>query len=930
MGFFSGKTRRYGGVSNSRMYKNNEYPRAIKDSSASYISDYPHMTNPSETSMADYNALGMEQSIVPAFKKAVRYASSETFRTARQVNHTILEIGDTDLLINAIVDEMHLEFPNNLIVNYILLEDLDYAHLTRQFLIDDYNYSPISNGLTIEGQDYWLADAVLYLNTRKDQVVMGNSFTSTRIPGRDFDNTRPYTPWVYREDIPDIRYWDKETQTYKYRRPRDYYRFKEKAELSLIEKYTHNFYEVHEEITTYTEVIDPDTGEISIEESHTTTHPEIIDIVNNLPTDITLHEFQTILIEETHEIITDTLEEYRVRITKRYDSSYYPNTLIKGTHTINFDEYFMDLPTIPEMGDWQDEDYSEEVDEYIDEVENEETSGDIFSSSYIISIGFSYINSDGDKVVTYRTLVDNRKDGTTLGLISERYDNIIWENTVINEIGFLMPSLHLRYANKNIEKESTEQWIRDAYPIYKKYANKLGIKYHSFLDNMYDDMLEEAENKDEFKDNWSKVRTVSLVFGIDVNTKDEFLYKYIYEFFANYIVEEVLPTKPDLFSVFDQKIRKTDTLSNEGFSWRGVRRYLVELKLYDEVTEEYKADTYYNKENFIEEVEVGGGGIIEIIIKANSSNECLRLFKQISPTHCEVYEVIGFVRTVQITDKTSVRGFTEEADNADHLIPLNPSILFRCYKSFKDKEAAIYKSMYIEFLSYVEVKEKWYQTGLFKMFTIAVGAAIGFFFPPAGVAAMSLSTAAMVAVSTLISIAINIGISIAIKLIVKAFGLENSRLFAILVAIAAIAFGAYNALGSMANLFKTFQLFFNKITTYMVQAASGLLNEVNMLIGVEMQEEAKTQKEKLKELESHAENMFGYLVDDTQDFYGINRNYISPMIKLGSNIDQIMAEATNYNRMADVIDYIHTYPDYIISLPTLEETIQAMQQNGQQ
>ena len=116
----------------------------------------------------------------------------------------------------------------------------------------------------------------------------------------------------------------------------------------------------------------------------------------------------------------------------------------------------------------------------------------------------------------------------------------------------------------------------------------------------------------------------------------------------------------------------------------------------------------------------------------------------------------------------------------------------------------------------------------------------------------------------------------------------------------------------------------------MVQAASGLLNEVNMLIGVEMQEEAKTQKEKLKELESHAENMFGYLVDDTQDFYGINRNYISPMIKLGSNIDQIMTEVTNYNRMADVIDYIHTYPDYIISLPTLEETIQAMQQNGQQ
>lgn len=123
-------------------------------------------------------------------------------------------------------------------------------------------------------------------------------------------------------------------------------------------------------------------------------------------------------------------------------------------------------------------------------------------------------------------------------------------------------------------------------------------------------------------------------------------------------------------------------------------------------------------------------------------------------------------------------------------------------------------------------------------------------------------------------------------------------------------------------------LFFNKITVYMIQAANGLLNEANVLIGVEMEEEAKANRQKLKDLETHADNMFGYLVDDSGD-YSVNRNYISPLINIGMSIDQIMSEVTNYNRMADVIDYNHNYVDHILALPTLEETIQSMHSSKQ-
>ena len=911
MGIFSRKTRHYGGVSNSRMFSDREYPRALKDSTASYIKDQPNMNNPSAIDLWDYNNMGIEQSIVPKFRKAARYVQTEAYITNSGYNTSAILEGDIDKVRTAIENEMKREIGSSLIINYMLLEYVDYAHLIRQILIEDYAYSPISNSLTIGGQDYWLSDAVLHLFERQDIDPVGYSFTTPEVPGRNWDTTRPYTEWVYAEDIPKINKYNPRTGEVEQVYPASYYEFKETAVLSLIEKYTHEFYEVTDTVTTTTTTIDPETGKEITETTTVDNNPVITDIYNNVPSGVPVREYRTILEEEYSEVIIDTPEKKIVRVTKKYDSSYYPQTLIKGTHTVELSDYFAASPRIPEMGEWHEGSDNQDVEDYIEDFENGLDKGDIFGSSYIISISYSYINTDGERVETYRTLVDNKKPNTPLGDILSSYDNIIMDSISMVDVGFFMPEIFYRQYNKDVNKNN----FPNQYKYYKKYSKKLGIDYDDFIPELYEGMMEESGDKSKSRDNWSKVRSVCVVFGIDINTSDNFLYEYLFEFFKVHCPktegEETNPAK----SIVIQ-----DSWSTDEYRWEGSTRKVITKNILKE-GEVFKEDTFYDKKKELKGISIQGRSNIPF-------SWITTITKQISPTECEVIEIINYKRHVKIVDEKWVVSGSKEYGEASLLVPISPSLLLRTYRSFKDKEAAIYKSIYVEFLSYVKVKEKWYQTKIFKFIIFAIGVAITFFFPPAFLATAALSTAASVAVSVIVSTAISMAVSYGIKLIVKAFGLENSKLAAIVLAVVAIAFGAYSAIGNLASLMKSFMLFFNKITVYMIQAANGLLNEVTVLIGVEMEEEAKSNKQKLKDLETHADNMFGYLVDDSGDF-GSNRNYISPLIKIGMSIDQIMSEATNYNKMSDVIDYNHNYADYILALPTLEETIQSMHSSKQ-
>lgn len=111
----------------------------------------------------------------------------------------------------------------------------------------------------------------------------------------------------------------------------------------------------------------------------------------------------------------------------------------------------------------------------------------------------------------------------------------------------------------------------------------------------------------------------------------------------------------------------------------------------------------------------------------------------------------------------------------------------------------------------------------------------------------------------------------------------------------------------------------------MLSASDKLFNMSMQQIGVEFEEEMKEKKQKLEDFQTYAESILAYKIDDSGDYLDdFTRNYISPHIGLGMSIDEIMYDATDYNKMTTSIEYVHDYAGFILELPTLNETIRFM------
>ena len=79
MGIFSGKTKKYVGISNGKLIDETKRPRALIDSTAAYINDYGYMKNKNAVSLVDYNLKGMQESIVPAVNRFNRFSDTTKY-----------------------------------------------------------------------------------------------------------------------------------------------------------------------------------------------------------------------------------------------------------------------------------------------------------------------------------------------------------------------------------------------------------------------------------------------------------------------------------------------------------------------------------------------------------------------------------------------------------------------------------------------------------------------------------------------------------------------------------------------------------------------------------------------------------------------------------------------------------------------------------
>ena len=92
MGIFSGKTKKYVGISNGKLIDETKRPRVLIDSTAAYINDYGYMKNKNAVSLVDYNLKGIQESIVPAVNRFNRFSDSTGYGVVGKLKASYLNL----------------------------------------------------------------------------------------------------------------------------------------------------------------------------------------------------------------------------------------------------------------------------------------------------------------------------------------------------------------------------------------------------------------------------------------------------------------------------------------------------------------------------------------------------------------------------------------------------------------------------------------------------------------------------------------------------------------------------------------------------------------------------------------------------------------------------------------------------------------------
>lgn len=819
MGLFSGKTKTYVGISNSRMFETEDIPNSIKDSTAGYIKDIGENKN-NGNYITDYNRLAMEGSIVMNIKKAFNFIKSDNDNYVRYDSNELNIINPETLendLINKILYKARLIYPQAEI-NYYNYEYLDMAHIVKVALDKDYNWNSYDNTMKFNGLNGWLYSIDITLSEMQEEPSLGNSFVSGETATRVKDTSKPFKSFIYEENIRD------------------------KFLIKFMPKYTKS-------ITNTKKVYkDKTLDEVTLEEESSITNSD------DKPIEESSTIYETNIMNETvntYDDPNDSNIEITETITGILELSY-GNIKQKTRYLEDYINYLPeDLPVID--GESPTPELTPSLVEYINRVNNGEIEPDSLNGNLIVLISLK-IDSETNK----HFIVSDYSDTGIEGEIAVGIKELIYSSSISD----FMPAIHIKVNDEALKKED------DEWRMNNLYAKRLGIK----LNGLYGKITESMKNDRD------KIRHAYIQFGVNIASENRLEMKYVCDFFADQLAGESSSSAKSL-------ILKT-TSTTDKISWDSVSITTVDKVI---------TTDYVNESN------VSNGSTF--------SRTNIVIYKRISSTQCLFLYVPNYKRECNVTN--SKKGTTSE--DSFTLLPLNYSIMKDSIKGFINKEHFLYRCIYIEFLTYVKVKQKWYQTGAFKALAIIVGAVIIY---ATGGAGSYLSALLVSAVTT-------IAIDIAIKIAIDVFGPKYGRYIAIALTIIALGKGfngASAASAAGANMTKILSAFLMNAKTY-ISVANQFLNQSTQALGVERQEEMDDKNRELQAFKEQTAVLLGSRVNDVS--YQVNRNYISSYITFGS-IDDITNQFLDLNKIDTCIQYIHNYVEYLISTPTIDESVSAI------
>ena len=494
--------------------------------------------------------------------------------------------------------------------------------------------------------------------------------------------------------------------------------------------------------------------------------------------------------------------------------------------------------------------------------------------------------TDADYVMAYYTYTRNDKKyaeyftyRTGTNLIAKLEEVV----ESVEKTGIYPPRLYARMRGTNYVKYSEDT---AEYKAMTKFGKLLGIKWKDWVEEVHENMS-----------GLEYVREIFLTFGLEANSQNKLIHQYLYHY-------------------FDSAYRGLPNVSAKSYSVKGKfisnvvalpasARQGVTVHLKDSL---HTSGIYFaaiNKET----------------VKGTITDVGKYTFKYDNRAHTYYYQetestyIAVSVYNLQSVDKMDDNHwFTPSGTSEDLIVPLDLAITANLTSVELEKLYSMAMQLVVN--TYQKVKEKWYQTGVFKFVMFVVAVVITVFFPPAGVAALS-------AMAVVVGIGMAIAVSVVIRLLQKlviALGLNSTifQVIMIILAVVAAVYGGYlgytNTTG-MAGMTASNVMLASNAAFAMANAGNQValikaMNQYQQSV-LDLQARDESLKDKLEAL--------GLLQVPTPEIM----IYLPPVsldIKLGEEPEDYYEKSIhNVNVGTYVYDYIESYVDINTLLPDLNQ-----------
>jgi hypothetical protein len=465
-------------------------------------------------------------------------------------------------------------------------------------------------------------------------------------------------------------------------------------------------------------------------------------------------------------------------------------------------------------------------------------------------------------------------------------DNLFFEDELV--AGSYFPFTYFRFNGRRINTAS------DSYRTSKKMLKIIGMDY---------DLLAEEINSNPDIDD---VEQAMMVFGVPSVSTNNMENRYLFDYFDRQHAATVDP-EAALQAASQSKFQGVRALLGESVSpskstvirdnrfkmaltHSGITKRLVIGSIGSVGT--YKSK-YKSDPNSISAKDEQGG----FFTFFNFFSKVHTYQHQISAYMYEEIKVLNLQMTYYIYN-----GHTKTGDETDDILLIPIDKLVSQEYSIKDREELYSRSLHFVFNSVVVTKVKWYQTGAFKTFLFVVAVVITVFNPPAGIAALGLSGAALVIVAIVYVAIVGAILQKAFKVFVDVLGVEAATALAIIL----LFYGGYRMIsaGSISGA---------PWAAEMLQLSNGLTQAV-------LQEKFEDLLGQASELQLFIEEQTK-LLDEAKALL-TTTTWMSPFVIFGEKPEEFYNRTIHYGNIGTLgITAISSYVDIALTLPKLNDTL---------